>query len=106
MTCRTSTYPEEAVQIANAAGARFLVPVHHQTFHLSFEPFHEPIERFEAALRKTPERFATGNRRDIRAALQRLCEAPLDAMFCALPADVAQPVEQRFRKPMTSRGTD
>jgi L-ascorbate metabolism protein UlaG (beta-lactamase superfamily) len=50
--------PEQAVQMANAAGARFVVPVHHQTFRLSFEPFREPIERFEAALRKTPERIA------------------------------------------------
>jgi L-ascorbate metabolism protein UlaG (beta-lactamase superfamily) len=50
--------PEQAVQMANAAGARFIVPVHHQTFRLSFEPFREPIERFEAALSKTPERFA------------------------------------------------
>jgi len=50
--------PEQAVQMANAAGARFIVPVHHQTFRLSFEPFREPIERFEAALNKTPERIA------------------------------------------------
>ena len=50
--------PEQAVQMANAAGARFVVPVHHQTFRLSFEPFREPIERFEAALGKTPERIA------------------------------------------------
>ena len=50
--------PEQAVQMANAAGARFIVPVHHQTFRLSFEPFREPIERFEAALSKTPERIA------------------------------------------------
>ena len=50
--------PEQAVQMANAAGARFVVPVHHQTFRLSFEPFREPIERFEAALSKTPERIA------------------------------------------------
>jgi L-ascorbate metabolism protein UlaG (beta-lactamase superfamily) len=50
--------PEQAVEMANAAGAHFIVPVHHQTFRLSFEPFHEPIERFEAALRKTPERIA------------------------------------------------
>jgi len=50
--------PEQAVQMANAAGARFIVPVHHQTFRLSFEPFREPIERFETALRKTPERIA------------------------------------------------
>ncbi len=50
--------PEQAVEMANAAGARFIIPVHHQTFRLSFEPFREPIERFEAALRKTPERIA------------------------------------------------
>jgi L-ascorbate metabolism protein UlaG (beta-lactamase superfamily) len=50
--------PEQAVRMANAAGARFVVPVHHQTFRLSFEPFREPIERFEAALSKTPERIA------------------------------------------------
>jgi L-ascorbate metabolism protein UlaG (beta-lactamase superfamily) len=50
--------PEQAVQMANAAGARFIVPVHHQTFRLSFEPFREPIERFKAALSKTPERIA------------------------------------------------
>src|SRR5436309_11850813 len=50
--------PEQAVEMANAAGAHFIVPVHHQTFRLSFESFREPIERFEAALRKTPERIA------------------------------------------------
>jgi L-ascorbate metabolism protein UlaG (beta-lactamase superfamily) len=50
--------PEQAVQMANAAGARFIVPVHHQTFRLSFEPFCEPIERFEAVLSNTPERIA------------------------------------------------
>jgi hypothetical protein len=44
--------------MANAAGARFIVPVHHQTFRLSLEPFREPIERFEVALSKTPERIA------------------------------------------------
>ena len=50
--------PEQAVQMANAAGARFIVPVHHQTFRLSLEPFREPIERFEDALSGTPERIA------------------------------------------------
>src|SRR5437016_6644618 len=50
--------PEQAVQMANAAGARFIVPVHHQTFRLSVESFREPIERFKAALSKTPERIA------------------------------------------------
>ena len=50
--------PEQAVQMANAAAARFVVPVHHQTFRLSLEPFREPIGRFEAALTNTPGRVA------------------------------------------------
>lgn len=50
--------PEQAIEMANAAGAQFILPVHHQTFRLSFEPLREPIERFEAALSKTPERIA------------------------------------------------
>jgi L-ascorbate metabolism protein UlaG (beta-lactamase superfamily) len=50
--------PEQAVEMANAAGAQFIMPVHHQTFRLSLEPFREPIERFQAALRNTPERIA------------------------------------------------
>ncbi|MGH6843146.1 MAG: MBL fold metallo-hydrolase, partial [Methylocella sp.] len=50
--------PEQAVQMADEAGAHFIMPVHHQTFRLSFEDFREPIERFQAALHKTPERIA------------------------------------------------
>ncbi len=50
--------PEEAVQMADMAGARFLMPVHHQTFKLSYEPMDEPIRRFEQALARTPERVA------------------------------------------------
>lgn len=55
---RTHADPEQAIQMANDAGARFIMPVHHQTFRLSFEPFREPIERFEAALRDEPRRIA------------------------------------------------
>lgn len=50
--------PEQAVEMATAAGARFIMPVHHQTFRLSFEPLREPTERFQAALKETPERIA------------------------------------------------
>ena len=50
--------PEQAVQMANEAGAHFIIPVHHQTFRFSVEDFREPIERFHAALHKTPERIA------------------------------------------------
>jgi L-ascorbate metabolism protein UlaG (beta-lactamase superfamily) len=50
--------PEQAVEMATAAGAQFVMPVHHQTFRLSFEPLREPIERFQAVLSNTPERIA------------------------------------------------
>lgn len=55
---RSHCTPEQAIDMANAAGAQFIMPVHHQTFRLSFEPLREPIERFEAALHKSPERIA------------------------------------------------
>jgi L-ascorbate metabolism protein UlaG (beta-lactamase superfamily) len=55
---RSHCNPEQAIQMASDAGAKFIMPVHHQTFRLSFEPFREPIERFEAALHDTPERIA------------------------------------------------
>jgi len=50
--------PEQAVEMANAAGARYLMPVHHQTFKLSDEPMNEPIERLQVALEHEPERLA------------------------------------------------
>jgi len=50
--------PEEAVRMADAAGADYVVPVHHQTFALSEEPLLEPIQRLEAALAREPERLA------------------------------------------------
>lgn len=37
--------PEQAVSMADAAGARLFLPVHHQSFSLSREPVHEPIAR-------------------------------------------------------------
>ena len=55
---RSHCTPEQAIEMANAAGAQFIMPVHHQTFRLSFEPLREPIERFKAALRGSPERIA------------------------------------------------
>jgi L-ascorbate metabolism protein UlaG (beta-lactamase superfamily) len=50
--------PEQAIAMADAAGARFTMPVHHQTFRLSVEPFREPIERFTRALAHAPGRIA------------------------------------------------
>jgi len=49
--------PEQAVAMADAAGARVFVPVHHQSFQLSREPVTEPIERTECALRAERDRL-------------------------------------------------
>jgi L-ascorbate metabolism protein UlaG (beta-lactamase superfamily) len=43
--------------MADAAGARLIVPVHHQSFRLSNEPFMEPIERIQEALAKEHDRL-------------------------------------------------
>lgn len=42
--------PEQAVEMADQARAQFVVPVHHQTFRLSWEPMDEPIQRLRRAL--------------------------------------------------------
>jgi L-ascorbate metabolism protein UlaG (beta-lactamase superfamily) len=50
--------PEQAVTMADAARARLFVPVHHQSFRLSNEPFMEPIERVQEALAEEQDRLA------------------------------------------------
>jgi len=50
--------PEQAAQMADWAGAKHFVPIHHQTFKLSNEPMKEPIERVEAALAMENGRLA------------------------------------------------
>jgi L-ascorbate metabolism protein UlaG (beta-lactamase superfamily) len=50
--------PEQAWQMAEDAGAEAFLPVHHQTFTLSREPYLEPIERVYAAAGRNPERVA------------------------------------------------
>ena len=54
---RNHCTPEQAVTMADAAGARLFVPVHHKTFQLSREPVQEPIERVEAALAAEADRL-------------------------------------------------
>ena len=55
---RNHCTPEQAVAMADAAGAGLIVPVHHQTFQLSREPVMEPIERAERALSAERDRLA------------------------------------------------
>jgi len=50
--------PEQAWQMAHDAGCEFFLPVHHQTFALSREPYFQPIERAMAAAGRNPERVA------------------------------------------------
>jgi len=56
--------PEQAWQMANDAGAEFFLPVHHQTFQLSSEPYLEPIERV----------LEVAGRNSARVAVQRIGE--------------------------------
>lgn len=50
--------PEQALKMANEVRAKYIVPIHHQTFRLSKEPMNEPIERLQLALAAEPERLA------------------------------------------------
>jgi L-ascorbate metabolism protein UlaG (beta-lactamase superfamily) len=55
---RAHCTPEQALKMADDAGAELILPVHHRTFQLSNEPADEPIERLSSALRNAPERLA------------------------------------------------
>jgi len=55
---RAHCTPEEALQMADAAGAELIAPIHHATFKLSDEPMTEPLERVEKALEKETGRLA------------------------------------------------
>jgi L-ascorbate metabolism protein UlaG (beta-lactamase superfamily) len=50
--------PEQALTMANHAGAEFVLPVHHQTFKLSNEPYGEPMERLLLASGSAEKRIA------------------------------------------------
>jgi L-ascorbate metabolism protein UlaG (beta-lactamase superfamily) len=50
--------PEQAWEMGNQAGAERFIPVHHQTFDLSREPWLEPIERLHAAAGNQQDRIA------------------------------------------------
>jgi L-ascorbate metabolism protein UlaG (beta-lactamase superfamily) len=55
---RAHCTPEQALRMADEAGADRLLPVHHQTFRLSREPYFEPIERLVTAAGAADERVA------------------------------------------------
>jgi L-ascorbate metabolism protein UlaG (beta-lactamase superfamily) len=51
--------PEQAWRMGADCGAECLMPIHHQTFRLSREPYYEPVQRFVAAAGSRPERVVT-----------------------------------------------
>ena len=48
--------PEQAIAMADMAGAERIMPIHHQTFVRGVEPVNEPIERFFNALGNRTDR--------------------------------------------------
>ena len=52
--------PEQAWRMAEDAGFEYFLPVHHQTFRLSREPYTEPIERVYQSAGRHPDRVAVG----------------------------------------------
>ncbi len=50
---RVHCTPEQALAMANDAGADFILPVHHRTFELGREPAAEPMERLLRAAAKS-----------------------------------------------------
>lgn len=47
---RAHCSPEQAVAMADLAGANYFVPIHHETFALGYEPIEEPAARLQAAV--------------------------------------------------------
>lgn len=54
---RAHCSPEQAATMARDAGARYFVPIHHETFKLSAEAMDEPAARLRAAFAEEPERL-------------------------------------------------
>ena len=54
---RAHCTPEQALAMADHAGADAILPVHHRTFELGREPYDEPVTRLESALGASAERL-------------------------------------------------
>ena len=80
--------PEQALKMTDAAGAKYILPIHHQTFKLGWEPMHEPIERLKKALAPTPHRLAI-EQVGGTFILPRQCPSPSSVMNRALSSKPA-----------------
>jgi L-ascorbate metabolism protein UlaG (beta-lactamase superfamily) len=52
------TNPEQAVEMSDFLGARYILPIHWRTFIQGYAPLMEPIKRLKSALKDTPDRIA------------------------------------------------
>ena len=87
--------------MAEAAGARLFVPVHHQTFQFSHEPFDEPIARADAALSAAKaaglngEQIAEGSLDLDVAVVDTVAELVADSLLSAIAIWQASPGKVR-----------
>ena len=58
---RAHCTPEQAAAMAEQAGAKYFVPIHHQTFKLSSEAMEEPAARIRAVFAGEPHRLLAVN---------------------------------------------
>ena len=70
--------PEQAVTMADLAGANYFVPIHHETFALGYEPMDEPAARLRHAMAEQPERL-------LAVSVGETFRVPLDASFAGMP---------------------
>jgi L-ascorbate metabolism protein UlaG (beta-lactamase superfamily) len=75
---RAHCSPEQAVAMADLAGANYFVPIHHETFVLGHEPLEEPAARLRAATITQPERL-------LAVRVGETFRVPLDTHFSGRP---------------------
>lgn len=75
---RAHCSPEQAVAMADFAGASYFVPIHHETFILGHEPLEEPAARLRAAISEQPERL-------LATRVGETFRVPLGASFDNIP---------------------
>ena len=75
---RAHCSPEQAVAMADMAGAHYFVPIHHETFALGYEPITEPAERLVAAVGDPIQRL-------LATRVGETFQVPLNAAFNGIP---------------------
>lgn len=80
---RAHCSPEQAVTMADLAGANYFAPIHHETFALGYEPIDEPAARLRSAMADQPERL-------LAVRVGETFRVPLEASFEGIPMGRSQ----------------